>query len=206
MRVPKLIAFICLCTTLGAAQTSEKPHLNISAEALTAEQVAIYQLLLSDLLKEYEDGFNLANRTEAKRLGPSSSQGCGNGIEYPPGEGPAGVVHRIDSKLVQSFKITLVDPESQQQIIKDGDPQKVVLKAIEEGKKVSDKEVEEAVKAAFTHGMLWLSEIAFDKDHHQAVVSYSFVCGSLCGDGKTLLFESTDGKWKRAEVCSQWVS
>jgi hypothetical protein len=34
-----------------------------------------------------------------------------------------------------------------------------------------------------------LKEIAFDKDRHYAVVSYSFWCGSLCGHGKTMVFE-----------------
>src|SRR5690242_16575904 len=159
MRVVKLIALLGLCATLSAAQTSDKSHLNISPEALTAEQVSIYRLVLTDLLKEYKDGFNLANRTDARNLGPSSSQSCGHGITHPPGEGPAAIIHRLDSSLVQSFQITLVDPEAQQQVIEDGDPQKVVLKAIEEGKKVSDKEVEDAVKSAFTHGMLWLSEV-----------------------------------------------
>ena len=206
MRVVRLIVLILLGTAISTAQSNSRPHPTISSEAPTAEQVSIYELVLTDLLKEHEDGFNLANRTESRGLSPSSNQACGKGIVYPPIEGPAAEVHRLAPSLVQSFKITLVDPEAQQQIITEGDPQKVVLKAIEQGKKVSDKEVEDAVKAAFAHGMLWLSDIAFDKEHHQAVVSYSFVCGSLCGDGKTLRFELIDGKWKRAEVCSQWVS
>jgi hypothetical protein len=52
-----------------------------------------------------------------------------------------------------------------------------------------------------------MSEIAFDKDHRFGVVSYSFWCGSLCGNGSTLVFEKVDGVWKNANrPCGGWVS
>jgi hypothetical protein len=52
-----------------------------------------------------------------------------------------------------------------------------------------------------------MSEIAFDKEQGRALVSYSFVCGSLCGSGGVWLFEKVDGVWKKSErVCGGWIS
>lgn len=67
--------------------------------------------------------------------------------------------------------------------------------------------VDAAVNNAFKNGLFELSEIAFDKAHRRAIVSYSFVCGSLCGNGGVWLFEKVDGVWKKSEnVCGGWIS
>jgi hypothetical protein len=42
---------------------------------------------------------------------------------------------------------------------------------------------------------------------HYAVVSYRFWCGSLCGNGSTLVFEKFDGEWRRTDRrCGEWIS
>jgi len=52
-----------------------------------------------------------------------------------------------------------------------------------------------------------VSEIAFDQQHNHAAVSYSFWCGSLCGNGATVIFEKIDGQWKKTNRnCGGWVS
>jgi len=69
------------------------------------------------------------------------------------------------------------------------------------------KSVEDAVRNAFATGLFSMSEIAFDKDHHHAVVSYSFWCGFLCGHGKTVVFEKVNGMWRNTNRnCGGWVS
>ncbi len=57
------------------------------------------------------------------------------------------------------------------------------------------------------HGVFSLSEIAFDKEHQRALVSYSYGCGLLCGSGRTLLFEKTGEEWRVVNLeCGGWVS
>ncbi len=57
------------------------------------------------------------------------------------------------------------------------------------------------------HGVFSLSEIAFDKEHHRALVSYSYGCGLECGSGRTLVFEKVGDEWRLAPTeCGGWVS
>jgi hypothetical protein len=52
-------------------------------------------------------------------------------------------------------------------------------------------------KEGMQHGEVWLSEIAFDKDHRHALVDYSWSCGRpgwKCGSGETLVYENVNGE------------
>lgn len=56
-------------------------------------------------------------------------------------------------------------------------------------------------------GLFSMSEIAFDRDRHYALVNYWFWCGSLCGNGATLVFEKVKGEWRKANRnCPRWIS
>jgi hypothetical protein len=94
--------------------------------------------------------------------------------------------------------MTLVDPKKQGKIVHSNDPSNTIRKG---------KSVENAVNDAFATALFSMSEIAFDKEHHFGVVSYFFRCGSLCGNGSTIVFEKVDGVWKNANRnCGGWVS
>ena len=55
-------------------------------------------------------------------------------------------------------------------------------------------------------GLFSMSEIAFDKEHRNAVVGYSLWCGSQCGEGATVVFEQINGVWRDAHRnCGQWI-
>jgi hypothetical protein len=58
----------------------------------------------------------------------------------------------------------------------------------------------------FAHGLVTVSEIRFDKKHRHAIVSFSFYCGSLSGNGGAVLLEKIDGAWQRKSQCGGWIS
>jgi hypothetical protein len=92
----------------------------------------------------------------------------------------------------------LVDAEQQNAQIRKNDPSRTMA---------GGKPVKDAVSAAFASGLLELSEIAFDKEHHYAVMSFRFVCGGLCGHGATLVLEKVEDKWKPTKrSCHEWIS
>jgi len=94
--------------------------------------------------------------------------------------------------------IRLVDAENQFVAIQTNDPHHGMA---------AGKSIQKAVDDAFSSGLFSVSEISFDRDHRQALVSYSFVCGSVCGSAGTWLLEKVDGIWKRTNrVCGGWVS
>lgn len=59
----------------------------------------------------------------------------------------------------------------------------------------------------FATALFSMSEIAFDKEHRNAVVSYSFRCGPRCGYGATLALEKLGSQWKKTKRnCGDWIS
>jgi hypothetical protein len=92
----------------------------------------------------------------------------------------------------------LVDAKRHAKIVHKNDPDRTMR---------NGKSVESAVESAFSTGLFSLSEIAFDNGHRHAAVSYRFWCGSLCGQGATLVFEKVGDEWKKTDRnCGGWIS
>jgi len=179
------------------ATASEKPRL--SESPMTPDQIEVYRVFLSS----YTNGskaphLNLAKRTSALELSKEVGEGCLKGIDLDSSAHPDSIVHEFDSKTPLRQHITIVDPEEQNKAVEENDPSRTMRRGTP---------VNRAVSNAFAAGLLTLSEVAFDKTHQKAVMSFSFVCGGLCGHGATLLFEKRNGHWKELKHdCGGWVS
>jgi len=69
------------------------------------------------------------------------------------------------------------------------------------------KSIEAAVENGFAKGLYAFSAIAFNASHTTAALSYSFVCGMLCGNGGVVVFNKTNRGWvKSDENCGIWIS
>lgn len=67
--------------------------------------------------------------------------------------------------------------------------------------------VDSAVDAGISHGLMTLSAITFNQQHDVAMFTYSFRCGSLCGNGGTIMFKRSPAGWVRSKVsCGGWES
>jgi len=205
MRNVFLIALVWLALT-AVSKVQDEPKPAISNEPLTAEQIAIYRVVLADYMKGTHDALNLADRTEPlQRFEGSSEIGCISGITLTDPKPPS-LVHRITAPSDLGPKLVLVDADTQQGKINKNDPQNLVKRAIDDHERVTDKQLDDSIKKAFEVGVFTLSEIAFDKGHQNAIVGYSFVCGGLCGSGNILLLKKVGRKWKMAKQCGGWVS
>jgi len=202
MRLRRVAAILLIIWSRAVAQEdSFKPRL--SDAPLTNEQIAVYRAVLKDYLKGSDGVLNLANITAPIDW---SDQTCFEGIAAGVIEESKSVIHRILPSFVANTKIVLVDPDTQQKIIDKNDPQNLMKKAIEGHQKVTDEQLNNAIEGAFGSALFELSEIAFDKEHRRAVVSYSFVCSELCGNGNTLVLRKVGQSWKVARRCGGWVS
>jgi hypothetical protein len=195
-----LIASLMLaCAPLVLSQSSEQHLPKIADQSLTTDQLAVYRAILLSWFQGSKDAVNLNSLTSPiDATDPSSDQQCSKGLAME--EVRLGEVHRIlmqDLAQLGPFQFHLVDPKTGKTEVSDNDPGR----AIQNG-----KSVDEAVKNGFAHGLLTLGEIRFDKTHTHALASFSFVCGSLCGNGTTILLERKDGTWKRKSQCGGWVS
>jgi len=186
---------------MGLAVGQEPPNAKpkVSDRPLTAEQLAVYRAVLPRMMDDDKQTINLAVETvPLETSGPTGAEDCEKGLDLEPAS--PGVVHRFrkdDLPQLGRNKIGLVDAEKQRKEVADNDPEKTILRGLS---------IEDAVRNGFAHGLVTLSEIRFDKEHKFAVVSYSFFCGSLCGNGGTTVMEKRDGAWKRKSACHNWIS
>jgi hypothetical protein len=175
--------------------SGEKPIRNTIP--FSADDVAIYRGILELWKSNPRSLLNVSNRTlpiDRELLDCS----CLKGIDPQNIANAAHSFRFLTGDVLGGRNIRLVDANSQAAIVQSNDPSN----SMREGESVKT-----AVSRAFSTGLFSMSEIAYDKEHRRALVSYSFVCGSLCGSGGVWLFEKVDGVWKKSEsVCGGWVS
>jgi hypothetical protein len=178
-----------------AGSSAEKPVKNTSP--LSADDVAIYQGLLERWNSESRSLLNVSNRTFPLN-GDLSDCDCLKSIKPQSVANAANSFHILTRDVLGGENVRFVNADKQEVTVQRNDPSN----SIREG-----KSVETAVNRAFSTGLFSISEIAFDDEHRRALVSYSFVCGSLCGSGGVWMFEKVGGVWKKSErVCGGWIS
>ena len=173
------------------------PKTTINVGYLSADEVAVYSTVLHQWNADART-LNVANRTfPLDSVSRDSTCECLRGLDV---ESLAHAFHSFHYLTHDDFSernIRFVDAK-QFTAVQTDDPHN----GMAEG-----KSIEKAVDDAVGSGLFSISEIAFDREHRVALVSYEFVCGSLCGSGGTWLLEKADGVWKRTDrACGGWVS
>jgi hypothetical protein len=199
-------ALICLPLCPISTAQEEPPKPVLSNSPLTADEVVIFRTVLKDYLKGSRGVMLLADTTVPVEQSPTSVQTCSDEISAKPDPKSINVVHRIDPSVVGGLRVKLADSDAKEKEIKANDPQNLIHGAIDEGRQVTAKQLDDSVTKAFNSALFTLSEIIFDQKHVHAVVSYSFYCGSLCGNGNTLALRKVGKEWKVSKHCGGWVS
>jgi len=201
-----LAATVCLSLCPMARAQEEQPEPVLSNSPLSADEVAIFRVVLKDYARGSHGTMLLANTTAPVDQSPTSVQTCADEISAKLDPQSRDVVHRIDPSVVAGLHVKLTDPNAQEKEIKNNDPQNLIHSAIDDGQQVTAKQFDDSVSKAFRSALFTLSEIVFDEKHMHAVVSYSFYCGSLCGNGNTLKLRKVGKEWKVSKHCGGWVS
>jgi len=182
----------------SSGSRSEKPVKSLTP--LSADETAVYRAVLEERLSQGWASLNVSDVTYP--LDPKSQRSgmncdCLQDI-YLEDSSAFRSFHELTADILPVKKMVLVDPRSQARIVRDNDPDKSMRMG---------KSVDQAVRDAESAGLFSLSEIAFDREHRYAIVSYSFWCGSLCGNGATLVLEKTGDRWKVTDrQCGGWIS
>ena len=185
----------CFQTQVALAELGDKKAIR-DATPLTADELAIYKTVLARWNEGPRSSLNVSSRTMPLDRDISDCD-CLKGMDVQSLAKATRSFHVL-TRDVLTNGARLVDAEFQSAIVVRNDP----MNSIRNG-----SSVDSAVEQGFSNGLFELSEIAFDKERRRAIVSYSFVCGSLCGSGGTWLFEKVDGIWKKSErMCGGWVS
>jgi hypothetical protein len=192
--------FVVAIVSISLSFGDDKP--TKSAAPLTADEIAVYKAVLAHYSSKEAGMLNVSIRTfplnpESPRNGLSKG-GCLQGMELENLTSASRTFHELTPEVLPGKNMKLVDAKKQAQVVRSNDPDKTMGEG---------KSVENAVASAFATGLFSMSEIAFDKERRHAVVSYSFWCGSLCGNGSTLVFEKIGQEWRRTDRnCGGWIS
>ena len=197
------MACLSLCPLSTAQEEPGKPVL--STTPLTADEVAIFRAVLKDYLRGSHGVMLVVDKTEPDQS-PTSVRTCADEISAKLEPQSPKVVHRIDSSLVAGLQAKWTDADAQATEIKANDSQNLIHGVTDEGQRVTTKQLDDSVTKPFNSALFTLSEIVFDQGHVHAVVSYSFYCGSLCGNGNTLTLRKVGKEWKVSKHCGGWVS
>jgi hypothetical protein len=204
IRFGMLVAMLAVRSLVGQ---SNEPQPVVSADRLTADEIAVYRVVLDNYTKGDKSVLNVAEKTEPlDQSGFGFDKACFKNFQSSAVKGSVAAIHKLDASIVQNSRILLVDPDQQQDTIKANDPQNLVKSVIDEHQEVTDKQLDDSIKRAFETGLFTLSEVLFDVRHRHALVAYSFVCGGLCGNGNLLLLTKVGRNWKVSKTCGGWVS
>jgi len=195
-------ALVLAVAALPAKAGSDRDKPIKNAAPLSADEIAIYRAVLRQYESSDSGSLNVSARTypldAASPMTGLADSECLNGIQLENLAGLAHSFHDLTPEVLPAKNIKLVDPKQQSKIVRNNDPDQTMR---------DGKSVDSAVKDAFATALFSMSEIAFDKERSHAVVSYHFWCGSLCGNGATLVFQKVDGEWKKtSRNCGGWIS
>lgn len=200
---------LLLSVSLAAAGRAQdgKAKPEVSKLPLTTEQILVYRAVVNDYVKEAQGSLNISSKTEPAELTEDSpDNACAKEIGFKPETRSVRAIHRLDKAFGVNRRFVVVDPDQQARKVEENDPQKLVKRTIEGEEKVSNQELDDPVKQGFGTALFSLTEIIFDKTHHYALVAYSFWCGSLCGNGSTMILKKTGKGWRVSKVCGSWIS
>jgi hypothetical protein len=169
----------------------------LGQQPVSKDAAVIYKAFLASYYDGSDTVLNIADRTVAFNPGfeKDSAALCLKEAKMPAG--PSAEIHALDASILpHMMKARFIAQKDGNKAIRDpGD-------AIEHGGSVDD-----AVRVGIAAGVMTLSEVVFNEDHTRAVLSFSFHCGRLCGNGGAMLFKMRNGRWGRGtQVCGGWVS
>jgi hypothetical protein len=179
-------------TFAGSASISAQEVVtpSIAPSPFGVAQAAIYRNFLTTWNAGAKTPLNVANTTEPFSPSGDDLKGCLK--EFPKRH--TATVHAIPAHAFDGLDILLVDPRLHEK----RDP----------GDAIRTREpVDAAVNAGIAAGIFTFSEVVFNSEHTRAAFTYSFVCGGLCGNGGTIIFQHQNGKWTQEKhPCGSWVS
>lgn len=165
---------------------SYRPLTGASREVpLTSEQLQVY----GDFVESFsKTNFKfLSNKTfplDLSSVGENAA--CLQGLQLEGADESRSTVHSLSPEVLRGHSIHLVGEQEESAILKQRDADA----AAHGGNSTKD-----ASGMAKDPGVLALSEIAFDKSHHFAVLKYVFLCGSHCNSGAVLVLEKVGSRW-----------
>lgn len=175
--------YMCLLLSIGVLSLAS--YRSWAGTSLTPEQLQVY----GDFIESFsKTNFKfLSNRTfplDLSSVGKDAA--CMQGLQLEGADESRSTVHSLDQDVLRGHPIHLIDAQEESAILKRRDADA----AAHGGNFAKD-----ASGMTKDPGVLALSEVAFDRSHHFAVLKYVFLCGSHCNSGAILVLEKVGDRW-----------
>jgi hypothetical protein len=183
--------------TRSSRVSDKRPPQN--AGPLSDDEATIYRAILEQWLSRDETTSNVSLQTFPLEVifesGDSIPCECISSFDAESLITASHSIHNLTREILPRKDISLVDLEQRAAVAR---------RTSDQVRGITPAEIAEADIA---NGFFSLSEVAFDRQHRYAVVKYSFQCGTLCGSGRTILFEKVGSEWKKMKAeCGGWIS
>ncbi|RDS81778.1 hypothetical protein [Dyella psychrodurans] len=162
----------------------------------TSDAREIYSAFLAQWMGKDDVPMNVANTAvrptpeDIRQYNECASGGTGRAVHWITGTSDSD----LNSALSSFTRVKLVDLKRWQPV----DPGDLIAKGGSVGA---------AVNAGIANGLMTLSAISFNEAHDTAMLTFSFVCGGLCGHGGAVMFKMTSKGWVQdKQPCSSWIS
>lgn len=195
-RSPALVALLAGVLFCGACSHSIVSSNSIADKAGPSDVEQIYGLFLDVFNRDAEVPLNISmvgNAPTPEQIEQFSRCATSKGTTGTSWVQPS-QINDMTSAIGKSPNVRLVNPKDW----KPTDPGDLIAQG---------QSVESAVKSGFAKGLLTMTAVTFSTTHETAALTYSFVCGALCGSGGTVIFEKTNGNWTLdRNECGSWIS
>lgn len=139
--------------------------------------VAIYEAVLQSWLgTDYSPALIAEQLSSAPKATDRDLSDCLKGLNFPPPASGSPVLSSLRGMRFARKGVRLIDR--------------------------ADSDLDRAM----AHSLISFSRIQFDRSGDWALLSFSSVCGALCGSGSTLLMHKSHNTWKVFRRCDQWIS
>lgn len=192
------------CMALLLAPAGHDRVVPIIVRTPTAEEIAIYRIVLQSFLEKSKQPLNLVDRVfalDAVPLVPDTDGIKGSDMRSRK---IRNVLH-LDAAVTQGMPVTLVDSDHFNRPAREDAPGIIPQKATHIHHRLTDTRKKTA-RPTLPSALLSLSTIVFDPTHKTAVVAYRFVCGALCGDGGMFVLQRSSSSWEILHKNIEWVS
>jgi hypothetical protein len=181
------------CMALGAGRAMAGAGTLGAVVAVSQDERSIFETVIDSWLGPGKVK-QLVDRRLSAAPSPSENADCAKGLRFGPEDGGSAATS-LDGVRFDRPGLTLVDGESW------SPDDQALTDSVHRGQfNPSD------LDRAFAHSLFTLSRVRFTSDHQDALVSFSHVCGRLCGSGSTLRLHKAGGRWRIAERCGGWIS
>ena len=184
----RLLTILAVAASVGFADRTVAGTISATD---TTDSAIIYGAFLDYWTGKEKKPINISVKAEAPTAEALKQfSDCAGDTHWAPVES----IYDLTGLIGKLSYVRLVDPD----MWSPRDPGELIAQG---------RSVESGVESGFDSSLVTFSAIAFDETHTTAAFTFSFVCGSRCGTGRTVVFKRTaDGWGESAKQCDVWVS